>query len=172
MRLLALIGVLALIALVGGAGYLLTGAYDIAAANPDPAPIASILERVRNASIARHATDKPPFPEGDKNAIQQGARAFSEAGCVNCHGGPGVDWAKFAEGMNPDPPDLKDVAKARSVGQIFWVVKNGIRMTGMPSFAKAGLKDDRIWQIAAFVKAIPSVSEADYKSWSAAAPAQ
>ena len=51
--------------------------------------------------------------------------------------------------------------------KIFWAVKNGIRMTGMPSFGKAGVADNEIWQITAFVKALPKVSEADYKSWTA-----
>ena len=51
---------------------------------------------------------------------------------------------------------------------IFWAVKNGIRMTGMPSFGKAGVNDNEIWQIVAFIKALPKVSEADYKAWTAA----
>jgi len=47
------------------------------------------------------------------------------------------------------------------------VVKNGINMTGMPSFAQAGAKDDEIWSIVAFLKKLPGVSEADYKAWTA-----
>ena len=42
-------------------------------------------------------------------------------------------------------------------------------MTGMPSFELAGVKDDEIWSIAAFVKQLPTVSEADYKNWTASA---
>ena len=52
--------------------------------------------------------------------------------------------------------------------EIFWVVKNGIRMTGMPSFGKVGLADDQLWRLAAFVRAIPKVSEADYRTWTTA----
>jgi hypothetical protein len=56
---------------------------------------------------------------------------------------------------------------------LFWVVKNGINMTGMPSFQLAGAKDEEIWAIAAFLKKLPTVSEADYKAWTSppAAPA-
>ena len=75
----------------------------------------------------------------------------------------------MANGSNSDPPDLKKVAGDLSPGQLFWVIKNGINMTGMPSFAEAGAQDDEIWSIAAFVKNLPSVSDADYKSWTAAA---
>ena len=103
----------------------------------------------------------------DPASVQAGAKAFAEHGCANCHGGPGVDWAKFSEGLHPDPPDLKDVVGELSPAQLFWVVKNGINMTGMPSFAEAGTKDDEIWSIVAFLKKLPGVSEADYKAWTA-----
>ena len=63
---------------------------------------------------------------------------------------------------------MKKVVDERSPAQLFWIVKNGINMTGMPSFALAGAKDEEIWQIVAFLKKLPTVSEADYKSWTAA----
>jgi mono/diheme cytochrome c family protein len=49
-------------------------------------------------------------------------------------------------------------------------VKNGIKMTGMPSFGATGVSDKEIWSIAAFVKKLPTVSDADYKAWSTATP--
>jgi mono/diheme cytochrome c family protein len=167
MRILAAIGTLAIVLAIIAGVYFLAGFYNVAAAVDDPSFVKSALIQTRSASIARHenAGDKAPFALDDQTAIQQGAREFSNAGCVNCHGAPGAKWAKFSEGLNPDPPDLKDVAGERSASEIFWVVKNGIRMTGMPSFAKAGLADDQVWHIAAFVKAIPKVSDADYKTW-------
>jgi mono/diheme cytochrome c family protein len=67
--------------------------------------------------------------------------------------------------MKPDPADLSEVAKGQSAGEIFWVIKNGIGMTGMPSFARIKVQDPEIWAITAFVKKIPSVSPEDYKTW-------
>ena len=96
-----------------------------------------------------------------------GARAFRARGCIACHGAPGVVWEKFAEAMRPDPPDLKDIAKEQSAGEIFWVVKNGINMTAMPSFARINVDDNEIWAIAAFVKKLPTVSPDDFKAWTA-----
>jgi hypothetical protein len=78
-----------------------------------------------------------------------------------------VKWAKFSEGIHPDPPDLKDVVNDRTPAQLFWVIKNGINMTGMPSFALAGATDDDLWKIVAFLKKLPTISEADYKTWTA-----
>jgi mono/diheme cytochrome c family protein len=165
--LLAIIGALAIVVAVVAGVYFLGGIYSVAASNEDSGPVVWALTRVRNASIARHARRQPPISVDDPATIQAGARNYAKYGCANCHGAPGSDWQKFAEGLNPGPPDLNDVAKARDVAQIFWVVKNGIRMTGMPSFNKAGAQDNDIWQIAAFVKKLPNVSEADYKSWAA-----
>ncbi len=171
MRILAAIGALAVIVGIGAAVFFFGGFYSVAGTAEDPAVVTWALTRVRTASINRHAGDQPPASINDPASVQTGAKDFAERGCVNCHGAPGMKWAKFSEGLHPDPPDLKDVVDQLSPAQLFWVVKNGINMTGMPSFAQAGAKDDEIWTIVAFLKKLPGVSEADYKAWTASAPA-
>ncbi|MBS0242165.1 MAG: cytochrome c [Proteobacteria bacterium] len=171
MRLLALIGALAIVLGLATAAFFFGGYYNVAATEEDPGPVAWALVKVRSASIARRDKITPPGNLADPATIKEGARRFAQFGCANCHGGPGVDWAKFSEGLNPGPPDLKEATKNDPPAHIFWIVKNGIRMTGMPSFSKAGASDEQIWQIAAFVKQLPSVSDADFKSWTAT-PAQ
>jgi mono/diheme cytochrome c family protein len=167
MRVLALIGVLAILVVVGAAAYFFGGFYSVAGTAQDPAVVTSALVHIRLASISRHATGVPPMSVDDPAVVQAGARAFAARGCVNCHGGPGVKWAKFSEGLNPSPPDLKDVVGGLEPSELFWVVKNGINMTGMPSFGSIGVPDQEIWSIAAFLKKLPSVSEQDYKTWTA-----
>jgi mono/diheme cytochrome c family protein len=167
MRLLALIGALAIVASIAAAIFFLGGRYNVAATSEEPGLVNWMLVYVRAASIERHATDQPPISLDDPQVAQTGARAFVARGCITCHGGPGVKWAKFTEGMRPYPPDLKDVAPERAAGQIFFVAKNGIKMTGMPSFGSIDVPDDELWAIAAFVKKLPSVSEADFKTWTA-----
>ena len=171
MRILAAIGALTVIGAVGAAVFFLGGFYNVAGTSEDPALVNWALVRVRTASIVRHAHDAPPGNFNDAANVQAGARKFAEHGCANCHGAPGVNWAKYSEGLHPDPPDLKDVVNDRTPGQLFWVIKNGINMTGMPSFKLAGAKDEDIWLIVAFLKKLPSVAEADYKTWTAPPPA-
>jgi mono/diheme cytochrome c family protein len=172
MRVLAAIGALAIVVAVAAAVFFFGGFYSVGGTQEDPALVKWALVKVRNASIARHATDKAPGNLGDPVTVQAGARQFTERGCVNCHGAPGVEWAKFSEGMRPDPPDLKEEVGDRTPEQLFWIVKNGVNMTGMPSFGTVGVGDDDIWKIVAFLKQLPRVSEADYKAWtSGAAPA-
>ena len=171
MKFLSLIGALAIIIAVAAVVFFFGGFYNVAATQPDLGVVAWALEYIRDASINRRAVDQPPVSMEDPATIQVGARAFASRGCPSCHGGPGVMWAKFSEGLRPDPPDLKDVVKDLTPPQIFWVIRNGINMTGMPGFNLVEATDQEIWTIAAFVKKLPTVSDADYKVWTAdAAP--
>src|SRR5215831_20871324 len=167
---LAFIGALAILAAIAAAAFFFGGFYNVAASEEDPQIVSWALPNVRNASIDRHSEGLKP-PQGmsldDPAVIQAGAKAFAQRGCFNCHGGPGVEWAKFSEGMHPDPPELKDVANDEP-RMLFWVIKNGINMTGMPSFEKVGASDNEIWSIVAFVRKIASVTPEQYKTWTAA----
>jgi mono/diheme cytochrome c family protein len=162
-KFLALIGFLAIAAVIAAAVYFLGGFYNVAATSEDPAIVDRALVQVRQASIARGAKDTPPPDNPD--SVRAGARAFAERGCVNCHGAPGHDWAKWSEGLRPDPPDLKKIADELPRNELFWVIKNGIKMTAMPSFGATGVSDDEIWKIVAFVKRIPVITPEDYKAW-------
>jgi mono/diheme cytochrome c family protein len=166
MRFLAFIGVIAIVVAIAAAGFFFGGFYSVAGTQEEPGFVAAALIHIRLASIDRHAIDTPPIVLDNAAAVQAGARAFSERGCVNCHGGPGAKWAKFSEGLHPSPPDLKEVAPLLEPRQLFWVIKNGINMTGMPSFGPIGVPDAEIWTIVAFLKKLPSVSDQDFKTWS------
>src|ERR1700681_844540 len=170
MKILSLIGLLAILGAVFAAAFFFGGFFNVAASEDDPDVVNWALEHVRAASIARHATVMPTASLDDLALVRAGAKSFSQRGCVHCHGGPGVEWSKFSEGLNPGPPDLKDVVDDPPQ-ELFWVIKNGIKMTGMPSFGKIEVPDAEIWTLVAFVKKLPMVSEDDYKAWTAAAPA-
>ena len=166
LKTLALIGLLAILGVIAAAVFFFGGYYSVAATVEDGPIVKWALTHIRQASIARHATDTPPMSLDDPAVVQAGARAFSERGCVNCHGAPGVNWAKFSEGLRPDPPDLKELVDQRRPQDLYWVIKNGIHMTGMPSFGLTEVSDQEIWTIVAFVKKLPSVTDADFKAWS------
>ena len=170
-KVLGLLGLLASLVGFGAAIFFFGGFFDVAANHPDPDIVNWALIQVRKASIARHATDQPPASLENPALVRAGARAFSELGCVICHGGPGVKPAKFSEGLNP-APNLDKVINGLQPQEVFWIIKNGIKMTGMPSFGAADppVADQIIWTIVAFVKKLPSVSDEDFKAWSAAPP--
>lgn len=167
MRILAAIGVLGILVVIAAAVFFFGGFYSVAANNPEPEAVRWALIYVRTASIERHADETPPASLDDPATVQAGARVFARLGCANCHGAPGVDWAKFSEGMRPDPPDLKEIAPALTAEQIFWVLEHGINMTGMPSFGAIKTPDNDLWAVAAFVKRLPLITPEDYKAWTA-----
>jgi mono/diheme cytochrome c family protein len=169
MRFLAFIGALAIIAAIGAAIFFFGGFYNVAESQDNPAIVDWALASVRGASVAAHATDAAPANLDDTETVKAGARAYSTIGCVNCHGGPpDANWAKWSEGLKPVPADLKVMAKERTASQLFWAIKNGIKFTGMPSFGLAGAPDQEIWSIVAFIKKLPSISDDEYKAWTAA----
>jgi mono/diheme cytochrome c family protein len=165
MRILALIGLLAIVLAVAATIFFFGGFFNVAASQPDPDIVNWALQKVRMASISRHADGNVPVGLESPDIVRAGARAFAARGCANCHGAPGVNWQKFSEGLQPDPPDLKDVVKEREPKELFWVVKNGIKMTAMPSFGAIGAEDNEIWSIVAFLRKLPTVSETDFKEW-------
>jgi mono/diheme cytochrome c family protein len=168
MRVLAALGAIGIAAVIAALVYFFGGFYNVAALEPDNKIVAWALSHVRQASVSRHAPEKPSIDLDDPATIQAGARAFAARGCVTCHGAPGADWAKFSEGLRPDAADLNEIAKTLPPSEIFWAIKNGINMTGMPSFARIGVDDAEAWKIAAFVKKLPSITPENYKSWASA----
>jgi mono/diheme cytochrome c family protein len=170
MRWLAAVGVIAVVVIIAAGIYFFGGFYNVSAAVDDPDLMNWTLVHIREASINRRADATPPIKLDDPATIRKGAIEFAEHGCANCHGAPGVKWAKFSEGLNPGPPDLKESMSDEAPAHVFWVVSNGIKMTAMPSFSKAGVPDEDIWEIVAFIKNLSNISEADYKAWTAPPP--
>jgi mono/diheme cytochrome c family protein len=169
MKVLIAIGTAAVVTAIGAAGWFMGGFYNVAGTAEDPDIVRWALIQVRTASVSRHATQAPPTDFSDEGKVTAGARAFAARGCANCHGAPGVTAARFSEGLRPYPADLNEVGGDRSPSELFWVIKNGINMTGMPSFGLAGVKDKEIWSMVAFLKSLPTVSESEYKTWTAPA---
>jgi mono/diheme cytochrome c family protein len=93
---------------------------------------------------------------GDVAAREAGLIHY-RAMCVRCHGGPGVNAQSFSEGMNPAPPSLEQAKQNFSESELFWIVKHGIRMTGMPAFGPSH-DDADIWKIVEGVKALDNLT--------------
>jgi mono/diheme cytochrome c family protein len=157
---------LIVIAAAGGA-FIYSGIYNVAATHPHLAPTKAILSLTMDRSVARHAQGINAPDIKDTAMIHLGFGHFQEM-CVQCHGAPGVQPAEMAKGLNPDAPQLADPAGEWSAAELFWITKNGIKMTGMPAFAPTH-SDKEIWAIVAFMKKLPSLDSASYlqlkKTW-------
>jgi thiosulfate dehydrogenase len=133
-----------------GAAYLASGRLPVGVTDP-PFPFeqsvaaAALESRVRRVAPERNLSS---FRAAD---LMAGAQVYRR-GC-GCHGLPGEAVGPSEPKMYPEPPRLftPDGSVADDpVGVTYWKIKNGIRMTAMPSF-QGVLEDEQIWQIAALL---------------------
>ena len=145
---------------VVGAIVVLSGVVDVSAVPVRVTWIDRPLSVASRRSVDHHADgEKKVAPAVD--SVLMGASHYGEM-CVTCHGAPGVDRDEIGEGLNPRPPKLDRAAKSWSEGQLFWIVKHGVRMTGMPGFG-ATHTDTQIADIVAFVRMLPTMTPARYR---------
>ena len=163
MKPLKILVVFAFLAAIGGTAFIWSGAYNVSATEPHWEITHKVLEVVRERSVASHSKGITPPPLDDRKLKEIGFREFQEM-CVRCHGAPGYQREAFAMGLYPGPPDLAsgDLLKEMKAAEIFWIVKNGFKMTGMPSFG-AWHDDDELWGIVAFMEGLHRLTPQEYK---------
>ncbi|MEJ2367627.1 MAG: cytochrome c [Acidobacteriota bacterium] len=153
--------VLFVLAVIVGLVYMYSGAYDVAAVKPHSALTRWVLNTTKRHSIKRHAENISVPPLNVPARVREGFEHYHEM-CAGCHGAPGVKPDEFSRGMNPHPPDLKHAAKYWKPAQLFWIVKNGIKMTGMGGLAPTH-SDQKIWDIVAFLEKLPEMTPQQYQ---------
>ena len=94
--------------------------------------------------------------------IRAGA-GYYHASCATCHGAPGVAPAGLARGLNPPAPRLAGGLESWTAAEHYWIVKNGVRMSGMPAFARS-YDEEKIWAVVAFLNRLPALSPQNYQS--------
>lgn len=154
-----------ILAVLGGIGFIYSGNYNVAATSKDSGLVHWALETTREASIDRRAEDVTLPPQSklsDPQTIRVGFDHYNEM-CVVCHGAPGVEPGEAREGLNPKPPLLAKVADHIPTSEMYWVIKHGIKMTGMPAWGPTH-SDDKIWAMVAFVKTLPDMTPGEYKA--------
>ncbi|HWK71074.1 MAG TPA: c-type cytochrome [Burkholderiaceae bacterium] len=150
-------------ALLGGAAVYI-GVYDVSATSQHTAFVYHLLETSLRRSVKLRTSGMEVPALDDRDRIINGFRHF-RAQCVQCHGAPGVAPQPFALGLTPAPASLVDAARHWPAAEVYWIVRNGIKMSGMPAW-QYRLSDDEIWDVVAFMKALPALSPADYAMWS------
>jgi mono/diheme cytochrome c family protein len=138
------------------------GPYDVGATAPHWPVTTWLLETVRVRSIKAHAAGIDVPPElGDPAKVVIGFEHYA-AHCAVCHGAPGVPRGDIARGLYPPPPDLAKTAPLYSPAELFWIVKHGIKMTGMPAWSDH--TDEELWATVTFVEKLPGMSEQEYSN--------
>lgn len=167
MKFLSVVIVAVVIAVIGVIGFAYSGVYNVSANSSHNGGVQWLLATTSNASIKRHARSIEVPDLEDQALIFSGINDF-DAMCVGCHGGPGKDPDAMGQGLNPPAPDLSEVVAESTSAELFWVTKNGIKMTGMPSWG-ATHGDNVIWPVIAFLKKLPDLDALGYQTMLVAA---
>jgi mono/diheme cytochrome c family protein len=167
MKILWTLAALAALGVAGGAAFVWSGLYDISATDQHLAPTYWLLDTAMRRSIKRRADDIAVPDLQNPARIERGLALYRHH-CEQCHGAPGVAPQPFALGLTPVPVPLVHTARAWPPAEMFWVVKEGIKMTGMPAW-KYRLNDEEIWSVVAFLPAMARLTPQEYAGMKAPA---
>ncbi len=149
----------ALVGILVGVVVVFSGTYDISATTPHTRLVRRTIATVTDRSIRKRASgielDAPESAD-----LLEGIEHYEEM-CAVCHTSPGTERTEIAQGLYPRPPHLTHEQDEWSDAELFWIVKNGIKMTGMPAFGPTH-SDEVIRDIVAVVRRLPSMSAEQY----------
>lgn len=140
--------------------WLLLGAYSFAADEEHWGWTERLIEAARQRSISVRADEIEVPPLEDARLVSAGAKLYAEM-CATCHMAPGAPANELRKGLYPKPPSL--VEHVVEANKAFWVIKHGIKMTGMPAWG-ATHDDTEIWSLVAFIRKLPKMTPDDYRA--------
>ncbi|MBI2386743.1 MAG: c-type cytochrome [Elusimicrobia bacterium] len=122
----------------------------------------AFLQFAMRRSIATHSLGVEAARLDVPGLLLKGAGHY-ETGCRSCHGAPGLPRSPIARAMSPPPPNLAERAARRTPEQLFYVVKHGVKFTGMPAWPAPG-RDDEVWAVVAFLRELPRLDGPGYRA--------
>lgn len=158
-------GVLTLLG-VGALAFLYSGVYDIAASTPHLRPFLWAVTTLQTRAVEESAEGIVPPPLEDPALVRRGFALYEEQ-CRVCHGAPGIERSVIGRGMTPNPPRLAVTATEWSDAEIYWIIRNGIKMGGMPAFWTQDSEED-LWALTAYVRRLPEITDEEYRAMRAA----
>ncbi|HET6181075.1 MAG TPA: cytochrome c [Candidatus Sulfotelmatobacter sp.] len=148
-----LLGVVAAFVILPAAGlaYFTMGLAETASDARPPAWETRLMRDTVHASVRRSASAlQAPTPESLEDSMVEGGKLYF-LGCMGCHGEPGKPGEDLVH--YPRVPQLPQVGTQYSEAEIYWIVKHGIRMTGMSAYGPF-YSEKQLWEIASFVRRI------------------
>ncbi|WP_190246302.1 c-type cytochrome [Gelidibacter gilvus] len=141
------------------------GVYNVGATDKHIAPIEWVFRKTMESSVRSHSK-YINVPEDinleDKKLARKFYGAYTKA-CQTCHGAPGRKSDPWMY-IYPAAPDLTDKAVVGkwTDAELFWIIKNGIKDTGMPGLGPTH-GDEEMWGVTAFVRQLPNISPEEYE---------
>ena len=127
------------------------------------APEAFAARLMRSMSMPADAQQlKSPKSMGERTLI--GARMHWADHCAICHANDGSGDTAMGRGLYPKPPDMRSaLTQSKSDGELFYIIENGIRLTGMPAWGGGEGHGDESWPLVGFIRTLPKLTAEDLK---------
>lgn len=161
-RILLWAAVLLPVAALGGFLFAWSGLFNIAASSGHWPVVAWFLHFTMRNSVETHSTgiDAPRLDDPALVKLGAGHYAF---GCAACHGTVDAPPNPIVREMTPNPPHLIERIPRWDAAELFWIVKHGVKYTGMPAWA-ARERADEIWAVVAFLLRLPDLTPQEYRT--------
>lgn len=153
---------LVLLLLAGGAGFVglwLFIQHGISARDEPTAVEAFVARRLRHLAVPRADRDaRNPVAHTAESLAR--ARAHWADHCASCHGNDGRGRTKMGQNLYPKAPDMTlPETQSLSDGELFYLIENGVRLTGMPAWGNPATDDDtETWELVAFIRRLPRMT--------------
>jgi len=140
-----------------------SGWFNVAAAHPHTKLTDWITHETMIHSVRAHAARIEAPARFTRAQLVTGFCTY-ETHCVACHGAPAIAREHWSGGMEPSPPYLLDSTSRWTPAELFWIAKNGIKMTGMPAWGDV-MPDRQIWDVVGFLEAMRNLPPQTYGNW-------
>jgi cytochrome c553 len=146
---------------VGGFLFAWSGLFNVGASTGHWRITSWFLHFAMRNSVETHAMGIDAPALDDPALVHRGAGHFA-TGCAPCHGAPGEPRSPIVREMTPHPPSLGPSMPSWKDRELFWIVKHGVKYTGMPAWP-ARERDDEVWSMVAFLRSLPELDSAGYQ---------
>lgn len=151
------------ILVVGGLLFIYSGAYNVGALTPRGGFIDQLAAVTMDHSVEAHASGIVVPDLRDSSLVNLGFEHYREM-CVTCHGSPAGGMSDAGMGLNPPAPELSEAIQDLKAAEVYWIVKNGVKMTGMPAFGPTH-SERELWAIVAFLQKLKTMTPEQYKAF-------
>jgi mono/diheme cytochrome c family protein len=134
---------------------------------------AAVARWMRNTSIPGAAkVQVNPWAAKATPEVLEAARAHWADHCATCHANDGSGDTEMGRNLYPRAPDMRSTATQElSDGELYYIIRNGVRLTGMPAWGDADLQqDDESWQLALFIRHLPEMTAEEAEEMKALNP--
>jgi cytochrome c553/cytochrome c5 len=119
------------------------------------------LQFSKQRSVATHTLGMESPGLDEPGLVLKGAGAY-EMNCRACHGSPAAPYPRVAQHMTPRPPYLPSTIGNWEAEELFYIVKHGVKFTGMPAWPSRQ-RDDEVWAMVAFLQRFPNLKDEEYR---------